>query len=237
MSSFRTAFLAAISLLILTSTAFAQKGKVTNAAKNKWVDSVYNGLNEEERIGQLFMVAAYSGGKNYNEELITKLITAHQVGGLIFMQGGPVRQANLTNTYQHLAQTPLLIAMDAEWGIGMRLDSVKSFPRQMMLGATRDTAIVYKMGAAIAAQCKRLGVNADFGPDVDVNNNALNPVINSRSYGEDKTWVGKLGIAYMKGLQNNGVMACAKDFPGAWHKICDIKCHILVDLSMLKIMS
>ena len=214
MSSFRTAFLAAISLLILTSTAFAQKGKVTNAAKNKWVDSVYTTLSEEERIGQLFMVAAYSGGKNYNEELITKLITAHQVGGLIFMQGGPVRQANLTNSYQHMAQTPLLIAMDAEWGIGMRLDSVQSFPRQMMLGATRDTAIVYKMGAAIAAQCKRLGVNADFAPDVDVNNNALNPVINSRSYGEDKTWVGKLGIAYMKGLQNNGVMACAKHFPG-----------------------
>lgn len=218
MLPFRTALFIVLSILFFITSAFAQKGKSKqselNALKTRWIDSVYNVLTEEERIGQLFMVAAYSGGKNYNEELVTKLIAAHQVGGLIFMQGGPVRQASLTNYYQHLAQTPLLIGMDAEWGVGMRLDSVKNFPRQMMLGATRDTALVYRMGAAIAAQCKRLGVNIDFGPDIDVNNNALNPVINSRSFGEDKTWVAKLGIAYMRGLQNNGVMACAKHFPG-----------------------
>ena len=192
----------------------AKQVEVLNAARNKWVDSMYARLNTEERIGQMFMVAAYSGGKNYNEELITRLIAAHQIGGLTFMQGGPIRQALLTNRYQRMAQTPLLISMDAEWGLGMRLDSIKSFPRQMMLGATHDTDLVYRIGLAIAYQCKRLGVHIDFAPDVDVNNNPANPVINSRSFGEDKKWVAKLGTAYMKGLQKTGIIACAKHFPG-----------------------
>jgi beta-N-acetylhexosaminidase len=206
-------------IILIINSAYAQPRKKSISsenivARNHWVDSVYSKLNEEERIGQLFMVAAYSGGKNYNEELVTKLLSQHQVGGLIFMQGGPIRQAMLTNTYQHLAQTPLLVAMDAEWGIGMRLDSVKTFPRQMMLGATNDTDLVFRMGMAIAAQCKRLGVHIDFAPDIDVNNNPLNPVINSRSFGEDKTKVSRLGIAYMHGLQKKGIIACAKHFPG-----------------------
>jgi beta-N-acetylhexosaminidase len=182
--------------------------------KKRWTDSVYNALSPEERIGQLFMVAAYSGGKNYNEEQITQLLRNRQIGGLIFMQGGPVRQALLTNKYQKEARVPLLISMDAEWGLGMRLDSVKNFPRQMMLGATQDEDLVYKMGECVAKQCKRLGVHIDFAPDIDVNNNPENPVINTRSFGEDKTWVAKLGVAYMKGLQNNGVIACGKHFPG-----------------------
>ncbi len=219
MSSFRFFFIVSLIVLFIAGGLYGQpKGKSKlaeyTAAKNHWVDSVYDKLTEEERIGQLFMVAAYSGGKNYNEEQVTKLITDHQVGGLIFMQGGPIRQANLTNKYQHLAQLPLLLSMDAEWGVGMRLDSVKNFPREMMLGATHDTDLVFKVGGAIAQQCKRLGVNIDFAPDVDVNNNPANPVINSRSFGEDKVWVSKLGIAFMHGLQRNGVMACAKHFPG-----------------------
>ena len=217
MNIFRHRAALAFILFFLAQTATALpaiKVEEKLAAKKRWVDSVYNMLSPEERIGQLFMVAAYSGGKNLNEDLITKLINAHQIGGLIFMQGGPVRQAMQTNRYQHMAQVPLLISMDAEWGLGMRLDSVRSFPRQMMLGATRDTALVYKMGAAIAAQCKRLGVHMDFAPDVDVNNNPANPVINSRSFGENKSWVARLAIAYMLGLQKNGIIACAKHFPG-----------------------
>ncbi len=182
--------------------------------QKRWVDSVYNRLTPRQRIGQLFMVAAYSGGKNFNDEKITPLVQSGQVGGLIFMQGGPVRQAVLTNKYQQMAPVPLLLAMDAEWGLGMRLDSVQNYPRQMMLGATRDSALMYRMGAAIAAQCRRMGVHIDFAPDIDVNNNPENPVINTRSFGEDKKEVSRMGIAYMKGLQNNGVMACAKHFPG-----------------------
>ncbi len=192
----------------------APKQVPTAALRRAWVDSVYDALTLEEKIGQLFMVAAYSGGKNYNEEQITTLLAGNKIGGLIFMQGGPVRQAMLTNKYGHMAKVPLLIAMDAEWGVGMRLDSVRAFPREMMLGAANDPVLVYAMGGAIAAQCKRLGVHVDFGPDVDVNNNPANPVINSRSFGEDKTRVARLGIAYMQGLQQNGVIACAKHFPG-----------------------
>jgi len=205
-------------LCIVASTLAQSKKKQKpidiTVARTQWVDSIYNKLSPEERIGQLFMVAAYSGGKNLNEELITKLIDSQKIGGLIFMQGGPIRQAVLTNKYQKLSQVPLLISMDAEWGLGMRLDSVKNFPREMMLGATHDTALVYRMATAIAYQCKRLGVHIDFGPDVDVNNNPANPVINSRSFGEDKTWVAHLGAAYMRGLQKNGIIACAKHFPG-----------------------
>ncbi|NCX95906.1 MAG: hypothetical protein EBX41_05770 [Chitinophagia bacterium] len=183
-------------------------------ARHHWVDSVFNSLSREEKIGQLLMVPAYSGGKKYNEDSIRKMLLNHQIGGLIFMQGTASHQAALTNSFQQSAQVPLLIAMDAEWGLGMRLDSVKRYPRQMMLGAARDTALVYAMGVSIARQCKLMGVHINFAPDIDVNNNPANPVINSRSFGEYKYWVARLGIAYMKGMQNNGVIACAKHFPG-----------------------
>lgn len=182
--------------------------------RNRWVDSVYKSLNLDEKIGQLFMVAAYSGGPKANQASIEQLIQNHQIGGLIFMQGGPVRQANLTNKYQQMAQVPLLLSMDAEWGLGMRLDSVMNLPRQMMLGATRDTALMYQVAMAIAYQCRRMGVHIDFAPDIDINNNSDNPVINSRSFGEHKALVTDMGRAYMKGLQDNGVMACLKHFPG-----------------------
>ncbi len=219
MTTIRKALAAALTVLLMSGDGAAQSRThtrtiETGGPKRNWVDSMYNRLTQEERIGQLMMVAAYSGTKQYNEEAITALIAAHQIGGLTFMQGGPVRQAMQTNKYQRMAQTPLLISMDAEWGLGMRLDSVRNFPRQMLLGATRDTDLVYRMGLAIAAQCKRLGVHIDFAPDVDVNNNAANPVINTRSFGEDKTWVARLGIAYMRGLQKGGVIASAKHFPG-----------------------
>ncbi|MCB9045240.1 MAG: serine hydrolase [Chitinophagales bacterium] len=203
--------LAALWILLINGTALAQT-KV--AAQSRWVDSVYNALSETERIGQLFMVAAYSGGRDYNEDAITELVANHQVGGLIFMQGTPEAQAKQNNKYQQMANVPLLIGMDAEWGLGMRLTGVRDMPRQMMVGATMDTALAYRLGEAIAAQCKRLGVHINFAPVVDVNNNPKNPIINARSFGEDKEWVAKLGIAYMRGLQDNGIMACAKHFPG-----------------------
>lgn len=186
----------------------------TDETMQRWVDSIYNQLSPQERIGQLFMVAAYSGGKNYNEPLITDLIAKHQIGGLIFMQGDPVSQAIQTNKYQQSAQVPLLIGMDAEWGLGMRLTGVRDLPRAMMLGATRDSDLVYRMATAVAQQCRRLGVHIDFAPVIDVNNNPNNPIINARSFGEDKRLVARMGIAYMQGLQQHGIMACAKHFPG-----------------------
>lgn len=183
-------------------------------SKQAWIDSVYNKLSVQERIGQLFMVAAYSGGENYNEGQIQTLIDNRLIGGLIFMQGTAEAQARLTNKYQKSAQVPLLIGMDAEWGLGMRLTGVKNFPRQMMIGATRSPAVMEQVATAVAYQCKRMGVHINFAPVVDVNNNPENPVINFRSFGENKELVVTLAKAYTKGLQSNGVMACVKHFPG-----------------------
>lgn len=153
-----------------------------------WVDSVFNSLTFEERLGQLFMVAAYSNKGPAHQEEISQLIREENLGGLIFFQGGPVRQAHLTNHYQKLAKTPLLIAMDAEWGIGMRLDSVLQFPKQMTLGAAREDGLVYQMGKEIARQFKEMGMHINFAPVVDVNSNPENPVIGYRSFGEQKIW-------------------------------------------------
>ncbi len=211
----RTPLVILLVLSFFTPASVSGQDAIQNALhKTQWVDSVYNSLSLEERIGQLFMVAAYSGGKSYNEASIKKLVANNQVGGLIFMQGTPKAQAIQNNAYQRMAKVPLLIGMDAEWGLGMRLTGVKDMSKQMMIGATEDTALAYRVGAAIAYQCKRLGVHINFGPVVDVNNNPKNPIINARSYGEDKVKVARMGIAYMRGLQDYGVMACAKHFPG-----------------------
>lgn len=204
-----------LSLVAFLSMAGSNVAYAQDSLKEQvWIDSVYQHMNEQERIGQLFMVAAFSGGDEYNKTEIEKLIKAHQIGGLIFMQGTPEKQSELTNTYQKTAQIPLLIGMDGEWGLGMRLTGVENYPYQMLLGATRDPVLVAEMGRQIALQCKRLGVNIDFAPVVDVNNNPKNPVINFRSFGQNKQLVTQLGEAYMRGLQENGIMACAKHFPG-----------------------
>jgi beta-glucosidase-like glycosyl hydrolase/CubicO group peptidase (beta-lactamase class C family) len=207
-----------ISFIVFLHSFSAQaqqvKGNQNLVARTRWVDSVYASMSDTERIGQLFMVAAYSGGKDYNETKITELVANRRVGGLIFMQGTAELQAVQNNKYQRMAQVPLLIGMDAEWGLGMRLTGIKDMPRQVMLGATHDSALAYKMGVAVAAQMKRMGVHINFAPVVDVNNNPKNPIINARAFGENKKLVTLLGIAYMKGMQDNGVIACAKHFPG-----------------------
>lgn len=179
-----------------------------------WVDSVFNAMTFEERLGQLFMVAAYSNKDQKHVDEISKLVKEENLGGLIFFQGGPNRQARLTNYYQAQAKTPLMIAMDAEWGIGMRLDSVLNFPKAMTLGAVQNTDLIYEMGSEIARQFKELGMHVNFAPVVDVNSNPLNPVIGYRAFGENKDRVTQRAVAYMKGLQENGIIANAKHFPG-----------------------
>lgn len=190
---------------------------------SQWVDSVYTGLSLEQKIGQLFMIAAYSGGEKYNQALIEKRIDENGIGGVIFMQGTPKEQAEQTNSYQQKSKIPLLIAMDAEWGLGMRLKGIRDLPRQLMMGAMRDSLLVYKVASFIANQCNRLGIHIDFAPVIDVNNNPNNPVINFRSFGEDKNKVANYGNQYMRGLQDNGIMACAKHFPG--HGDTDVDSH------------
>lgn len=183
-------------------------------APTPWADSVFASLSLEDRIAQLMMVAAYSNKNAAHEAEIEKLVKERNIGGLIFFQGGPGRQVQLTNRYQAAARTPLMLGMDLEWGLSMRLDSTMRFPRQMALGAIQDESLIEDMGLEIARQMKRIGVHVSFSPVLDVNNNAANPVINDRSFGEDRVNVTRKSIAYMRGLQNGGVLATAKHFPG-----------------------
>ncbi|MGM0530180.1 MAG: glycoside hydrolase family 3 N-terminal domain-containing protein [Bacteroidota bacterium] len=184
------------------------------AVESFWVDSVMNEMTLSEQIGQLFMVAAYSNKGPQHSQEIMELIKKHHIGGLIFFQGNPREQAKLTNIYQNYSEVPLMIGLDAEWGLGMRLDSVISYPHQMALGAIPQDSLIYEMGLDISEQLRRLGVHINFAPVVDVNNNPDNPVIGSRSFGEDKYNVARKGISYVNGLQDNGVLAVAKHFPG-----------------------
>ncbi|WP_223808756.1 glycoside hydrolase family 3 N-terminal domain-containing protein [Rufibacter hautae] len=183
-------------------------------ANQKWVDSVFKTLTPEERIAQLIMIPVYSNKDQAHIDSISRLVTTYKVGGLIFFQGGPVRQAHMTNRYQRESKVPLMISIDGEWGLGMRLDSTTRFPYQMSLGGIENEKLIYDMGAEIARQCRRLGIHVNFAPVVDVNNNANNPVIGFRSFGEDKYNVSRKSMAYMKGMQDNKVMANAKHFPG-----------------------
>jgi beta-glucosidase-like glycosyl hydrolase/CubicO group peptidase (beta-lactamase class C family) len=203
-------FLAMGPLMSLTPS----EGVIVHPKEQSWVDSVMAKLTPDQRIGQLFMVAAYSNKNEKHFQQVDTLVRRYGIGGIMFMQGGPVRQATLTNRFQSQAKVPMLIAMDAEWGLSMRLDSSMHFARQMTLGALDDDKYIYLMGREIALKMKRLGVSVSFSPVLDVNVNAANPVIGSRSFGESKEEVTRRGIAYIKGLQDHGVMAVAKHFPG-----------------------
>jgi beta-N-acetylhexosaminidase len=179
-----------------------------------WVDSVLNSMTPEQRIAQMIMIAAYTNNNSANEQEVEKLVRDYGVGGLVFFQGSPYRQAQLTNHYQSISKTPLLIAMDAEWGLAMRLDSTIRYPRQMMLGAIQDDRLIFDMGGQIADQMKRLGIHINFAPVIDINNNPDNLVINSRSFGEDRNNVTRKALFYMIGMENKGIIAVAKHFPG-----------------------
>ncbi len=182
--------------------------------QQKWVDSVYNNMSLKEKVGQLFMVRAFSNNNKSNENEIAKLINNNHIGGLIFSSGGPVRQAKLNNLYQAISKTPLLIGMDAEWGLSMRLDSTYAFPWNMTLGAIKDNKLIERAGFHIGEHCKRIGVHFNFAPVVDINTNPKNPIIGNRSFGEDRDNVTEKASAFMKGMQDAGVLANAKHFPG-----------------------
>jgi beta-glucosidase-like glycosyl hydrolase/CubicO group peptidase (beta-lactamase class C family) len=197
-----------VSTLALTST------KLHALSKQDWIEYHLQRLSLEERIGQLFMVAAYSNQGEKHHEFIENLITQYNIGGLLFFQGNPINQVKLTNRYQEQAKVPLLIAIDAEWGLGMRLANTISYPKQMTLGAIQNNQLIYNMGAEIARQLKLLGVHINLAPVVDINTNPDNPGIGNRSFGDSKGLVTTKGLAYIQGMQDNGILSVAKHFPG-----------------------
>lgn len=207
-------------LVLLFAVAFASAQKTVgfedhaDAGEQKWVDSIYNSLSFDERVGQLFMIAAYSNKDMEHVKGIDKLVQDYKVGGLIFFQGGPVRQARLTNRYQSEAKVPLFIGIDAEWGLSMRLDSTYRYPWNMTLGAVQDMKLIEKQGEQMAIQARRMGIHFNFAPVLDVNINPANPIIGNRSFGEDKVNVTERALALMRGIQSEGVFATGKHFPG-----------------------
>jgi beta-glucosidase-like glycosyl hydrolase/CubicO group peptidase (beta-lactamase class C family) len=206
--------------LLVLSVLLSLQSMAQNKQAQHWVDSVFKSLSNDQRIAQLMVVRLSSIDMRtktvtYFDKKVAGLIKQYNVGGICVFQGGPVMQANAINALQAIAKTPILMCIDAEWGLGMRLlDSVMPLPRQMMLGAMADSSIVYQYGQIVAEQCKRFGIQVNYAPVVDINNNPNNPVINDRSFGEDKYKVALFGRKYMQGMQDLGVMACAKHFPG-----------------------
>ncbi len=183
-------------------------------AQQQWVEAKYGQMSLDEKLGQLFMVSIASDQSQAATDQIKSLIAKEHLGGVIFSKGGPVRQAKLSNTFQSVSKVPLLIGMDAEWGLSMRLDSTYAFPWNMTLGAIQDSSIVEKVGYQIGKHAKRLGVHINFAPDLDINTNPKNPIIGNRSFGENRDNVVQKGIAFSKGMERAGVLANGKHFPG-----------------------
>jgi len=203
--------------VMIQFSAMAQHGSALGAAQ--WVDSVLKTLSKEQKIAQLMVVRLSTGNATKTEVVfhnkeVEEAIRKYNIGGICLFQGGPVTQANYLNYFQSIAKTPIMVCIDGENGVGMRMDSVDFMPRQMMLGAMPDAALIYQYGKIVGEQCKRAGIQVNYAPVVDINNNPDNPVINDRSFGEDKYKVSSFGVNYMRGLQDAGVMACAKHFPG-----------------------
>ncbi|MGX1930529.1 glycoside hydrolase family 3 N-terminal domain-containing protein [Flagellimonas sp. 2504JD4-2] len=205
-----------IFLLVLCSIHGQQNPLVAkdSLSQQNWIEAKYSSMSLEERVGQLFMVSIASNQDRSAAERIKDLIREHHIGGVVFLPGGPGRQAKLTNEFQSVSKTPLMIALDAEWGLAMRLDSTYAFPWNMTLGAIQDSSIIEKIGFQIGKHAKRLGVHINFAPDIDVNNNPKNPIIGNRSFGEDPLKVAQKGIAFIKGMEQAGILSCGKHFPG-----------------------
>ncbi len=204
-------------LLLLSSTLFAQD------PETRWVDSVYNSLTLEQRVAQLICMRANNPGKPF-EKAVGDYIKQYNIGGVCFFKADAVPQVEQTNAWQAMAQTPLMVCLDAEWGVAMRVKEVMTYPYQMTLGAVADNNLIYLMGQQVADQCLRMGIQTNFAPVADVNSNAQNPVIGVRSFGEDPLNVGEKAAAYALGMQSRGLVTTMKHFPG--HGNTDTDSHL-----------
>lgn len=180
----------------------------------EWVNTTYNSLSQDQKLGQLFIVALYTNkGENYISN-VRSIVEQEQIGGLILMQDDAAREINLVNEFQSKSKVPLMIGMDAEWGLFQRIAAAHKFPWAMTLGAIQDKNLITQMAAKIAEDSKRMGINWDFAPVVDVNTNPDNPIIGNRSFGSEVQNVVNSALAYSKGLQDNRILAAIKHFPG-----------------------
>ena len=216
--------------LLLSTFAKAQNNGIVAYSNEElqWADSVLNTLTTRQKIAQLIMLSVYSNkNEKYNQETIEQFKNL-QLGGIIFMQGGPMRQALLCNRIQAELDIPALVSIDAEHGLAMRLDSTLYYPRAMALGAINDTKKIQDMGVEIGRQCQRLGIHVNFAPVLDVNVEPKNPIINIRSFGEDKNRVVECATAYATGLQMSRVLAVGKHFPG--HGDTHVDSHLALPL-------
>jgi beta-glucosidase-like glycosyl hydrolase/CubicO group peptidase (beta-lactamase class C family) len=215
----------AFALMVLLSQK--SMGQLPGPAATLWADSVFATLSDDERIAQLMVIRTSSPGKDgkavFYDSLVDLLVKKYNVGGVCLFQGTPLEQAALLNRIQKMAKTPIMVTVDAEWGLGMRFAGVKSFPYQLTMGATNDAELVYRVGKAMADQCRRMNIHVNYAPVVDINNNPKNPVIGYRSFGENREKVALYGTRIMLGMQDNGIMACAKHFPG--HGDVDVDSH------------
>lgn len=181
---------------------------------HQWVDKTYKSLSQDEKLGQLFIVALYTNKDENHINQVRNIVTHDKIGGLILMQDDAAREINLVNEFQQKSKVPLIIGMDAEWGLFQRIATAHKFPWAMTLGAIQDKNLIYQMASKIAEDCKRMGINWDFAPVVDVNTNPNNPIIGNRSFGSEVNNVINSALSYSNGLQDNNILAAIKHFPG-----------------------
>ena len=196
----------------------------------KYADSLYAKLSMDERIGQLYIVALYTNKDQNHISGVRKLVEQERIGGIILMQDDAEQEIALVNEFQKKSRVPMLFGMDAEWGLYQRIKTAHKFPWAMTLGAIQDNGLVYEMASKIAEDAKKMGIYWNFAPVVDVNTNPKNPIIGNRSFGSDVQNVIAKALAYAQGLQDNGVLAAIKHFPG--HGDTDVDSHL--DLPVVK---
>jgi beta-glucosidase-like glycosyl hydrolase/CubicO group peptidase (beta-lactamase class C family) len=221
MTKFNRILLTIVAVVLALSATARNSAKLPNlfnnvdqVAMNQWVDSVFNSLSPDARIGQLIIAAVTPSSNDATRDLVQRLVTQKMVGGLIYEKSTIAEQAEVTNLAQSLAAVPLMITIDGEWGLGMRLKEVPNFQRNLILGAIDDDMLLYEYGREVARQCRCMGIQVNFAPVLDVNDNPLNPVIGDRSFGESPELVARHAIAFARGLEDGGVMAVGKHFPG-----------------------
>jgi len=206
--------LISLCLIVFSLNSYSQGPEFMKYYEHPWVDSLLSSLSVEEKIAQSIFVATWSNRDIGHYTEIEQVIKKHDIGGLIFFQGNPSKQVELINYYQSISRVPLAIALDGEWGSGMRLDSMQDYPYQMTLGAISNDSLIYEMGKRVAVEFKFLGLTINLAPVADINNNPANPVINYRSFGENRKLVAQKVVSYFRGMQDNGILATAKHFPG-----------------------